>query len=256
MLLAIVGALLGGGLMGLFLNRCIQRMPDDLPFRPIPQCPSCEVALNSSINWPLVGNLLNKHCEQCQAPLSKQPILVDLLAIFVTGMMIYWRGLTPLLWTDLLFFYGLIVITMIDWNTLTIEPRVIVFIITFRLAWLGAYDLPGLLDMLLAMLMGAGAFYFIGFFYETLRRRQGLGDGDAAVLGMLGLWVGWQGLSLVVLVASLSGLLLGGARILIARQSLSTTQIPFAPFLCFGGMVVYLVQELFPHLQFFPQIGS
>jgi len=85
--------------------------------------------------------------------------------------------------------------------------------------------------------------------YETFRHRQGLGEGDAAVLGLIGMWVGWQGLGSVLLISALSGILIGGISLLRQRQSnqnipeLLQTQIPFAPFLCIGGLLVYFLQE-------------
>jgi prepilin signal peptidase PulO-like enzyme (type II secretory pathway) len=63
------------------------------------------------------------------------------------------------------------------------------------------------------------------------------------------MWVGWQGLGTVLLIAALSGILIGGISLFRQRQSnqnipeLLQTQIPFAPFLCIGGLLVYFLQE-------------
>ena len=106
-----------------------------------------------------------------------------------------------------------------------------------------------MINSLTGLLAGAGILYLIGFLYETFRHRQGLGEGDAAVLGLIGMWVGWQGLGSVLLISALSGILIGGISLLRQRQSnqnipeLLQTQIPFAPFLCIGGLIVYFLQE-------------
>jgi len=106
-----------------------------------------------------------------------------------------------------------------------------------------------MLDSLAGLLIGAGLLYLIGFLYETFRHRQGLGEGDAAVLGLIGMWVGWQGLGTVLLIAALSGILIGGISLLRQKKAnqnipdLLQTQIPFAPFLCLGGLIVYFLQE-------------
>jgi prepilin signal peptidase PulO-like enzyme (type II secretory pathway) len=53
----------------------------------------------------------------------------------------------------------------------------------------------------------------------------------------------------VLLIAALSGILIGGISLLRRRQSnqnipeLLQTQIPFAPFLCIGGLIVYFLQQ-------------
>ena len=97
--------------------------------------------------------------------------------------------------------------------------------------------------------MGAGLLFFVGFLYETFRHRQGLGEGDAAVLGLIGMWVGWQGLGTVLLIAAVTGIIIGGISLLKNREknqkftTLLQTQIPFAPYLCLAGLTVYLLQE-------------
>ncbi len=69
------------------------------------------------------------------------------------------------------------------------------------------------------------------------------------MLGWIGLWVGWQGLGTVLLIAALSGIIIGGISLLRQREvnqnipDLLQTQIPFAPFLCLGGLIVYFLQE-------------
>jgi prepilin signal peptidase PulO-like enzyme (type II secretory pathway) len=66
---------------------------------------------------------------------------------------------------------------------------------------------------------------------------------------LIGFWVGWQGLGAVLLIAALSGIIIGGISLLRQRevnqniQDLLRTQIPFAPFLCLGGLIVFFLQE-------------
>ena len=118
-----------------------------------------------------------------------------------------------------------------------------------RLLWLLFFAPQEMLNSLTGLLIGAGILYFIGFLYETFRHSQGLGEGDAAVLGLIGLWVGWQGLGTVLLIAALSGIIIGGISLLRQRKinqnipDLLQTQIPFAPFLCLGGLIVYFFRN-------------
>ena len=95
----------------------------------------------------------------------------------------------------------------------------------------------------LGLLAGAGLLYLLGFLYEALRKRQGLGEGDPALLGLVGLWVGWPGLGPVLLIASLSGILIGGLWLWFRKQPLFHSPIPFGPFLCLGGLLVHLLQQ-------------
>jgi prepilin signal peptidase PulO-like enzyme (type II secretory pathway) len=160
-----------------------------------------------------------------------------------------WRQWSPELLNDLILITALVGIAWIDRKTLLIEGRLIALAMGLRLLWLSFFAPQEMLNSLTGLLIGAGILYFIGFLYETFRHRQGLGEGDAAVLGLIGLWVGWQGLGTVLLIAALSGIIIGGISLLRQRKvnqnipDLLQTQIPFAPFLCLGGLIVYLLQE-------------
>ena len=160
-----------------------------------------------------------------------------------------WRQWSPELLSDLILVTVLVGITRIDGKTLLIEGRLVALGMGLRLAWLSFFAPQEMLNSLTGLLIGAGILYFIGFLYETFRHRQGLGEGDAAVLGLIGLWVGWQGLGAVLLIAALSGIIIGGISLLRQRKvnqnipDLLQTQIPFAPFLCLGGLIVYFLQE-------------
>ena len=160
-----------------------------------------------------------------------------------------WRQWSPELLNDLILITALVGIAWIDRKTLLIEGRLIALAMGLRLLWLSFFSPQEMLNSLTGLLIGAGILYFIGFLYETFRHRQGLGEGDAAVLGLIGLWIGWQGLGAALLIAALSGIIIGGISLLRQRKvnqnipDLLQTQIPFAPFLCLGGLIVYFLQE-------------
>ena len=114
-----------------------------------------------------------------------------------------WRQWSPKFLNDLILITALVGIAWIDRKTLLIEGRLIALAMGLRLLWLSFFTPQEILNSLTGLLIGAGILYFIGFFYETFLHRQGLGEGDAAVLGLIGLWVGWQGLGAVLLIAAL-----------------------------------------------------
>ena len=178
-------------------------------------------------------------------------------SIFVT-ILAFWRQLSPYFLNDLLFVSALIIIAQIDLKTMYIEGRTIAFAGIMRLIWIIFFEPQEIFNYLAGFFLGAGLLYFISFFYQTFRNRQGLGDGDAAVLGLIGLWLGWQNIWNVLLIAALSGILISSFNLLKKRQKhqnlsiLLKTKIPFAPFLCFGGLLVYFLKEteyfIFSHL--------
>ena len=175
-------------------------------------------------------------------------IIIALLTI-VSGILAFWRQWSPEFFSDIILVTALVGVALIDRKTMLIEGRLIALAITLRLCWLLYFAPQDILNSLSGLLIGAGLLFFVGFIYETFRQRQGLGDGDAAVLGLIGMWVGWQGLGAVLLIAAVTGIIIGGISLLKNRENnqefftLLQTQIPFAPYLCLAGLTVFLIQE-------------
>ena len=165
------------------------------------------------------------------------------------GVIAWWRQWNPEFFSDIILVTALAGVALIDRKTMLIEGRLIALAIILRLCWLLYFAPQDILYSLSGLLIGAGLLFFVGFLYETFRHRQGWGEGDAAVLGLIGMWVGWQGLGAVLLIAAVTGIIFGGISLLKNREmnqefsTLLQTQIPFAPYLCFAGITVYLLQE-------------
>ena len=175
-------------------------------------------------------------------------IIISVLTI-VSGVLAFWRQWNPEFFSDIILVTALVGVALIDRKTMLIEGRLIALAITLRLCWLLYFAPQDILNSLSGLLIGAGLLFFVGFMYETFRQRQGLGEGDAAVLGLIGMWVGWQGLGAVLLIAAVTGIIFGGISLFKNRETnqeffaLLQTQIPFAPYLCFAGLTVFLIQE-------------
>tara|TARA_Y100000590_G_C15549468_1_gene950320 strand:+ start:333 stop:1076 length:744 start_codon:yes stop_codon:yes gene_type:complete len=176
---------------------------------------------------------------------------IIVLTIFA-GVIAWWREWNPKFFSDIIFVTTLTGLALIDRKTMLIEGRMIALAIMLRLCWLLYFSPDDIKNSISGLLIGAGLLFMVGFLYETFRCRQGLGEGDAAVLGLIGMWVGWQGLGSVLLIASVTGITIGGISLLNDRgenkvfTTLLQTQIPFAPYLCLAGITVYLIQESVP----------
>jgi prepilin signal peptidase PulO-like enzyme (type II secretory pathway) len=90
----------------------------------------------------------------------------------------------------------------------------------------------------LAGLAGAGAFYaLLAVIYPA-----GLGLGDVKLSGVLGLYLGWFGLS-AWFFGMLGGFLLAGltgAGLILARRATRKTQIPYGPFMLAATLITIL----------------
>ncbi len=78
-------------------------------------------------------------------------------------------------------------------------------------------DTP-LTDRLIGGVAGGGGLWLVGAAYRTIRKRDGLGGGDAPMLAGIGFWTGWMALPFIVLLASLAGLAVALVRVIAPRE--------------------------------------
>ncbi|MEM6440651.1 MAG: A24 family peptidase, partial [Pseudomonadota bacterium] len=101
---------------------------------------------------------------------------------------------------------------------------------------------PGLEAAVIGGIAGWGGLWALATAYRGVRGRDGLGLGDAKLAGAAGLWCGWAGLPLVLLAASLAGVIA-----LLAQRAFGkadgATRLPFGPFIA-AGMVAALAAGL------------
>ena len=85
-------------------------------------------------------------------------------------------------------------------------------------------------------------------FYLMLRiiSRSGIGGGDVKLAGLVGLHLGWLGLTPVVLGAVAAFLLGGGYAVilLVSRRATRHTRIPFGPFMLAGAWIAIALDTL------------
>jgi leader peptidase (prepilin peptidase)/N-methyltransferase len=63
-------------------------------------------------------------------------------------------------------------------------------------------------DYAIGAVAGFALFFAIGWIFERITGRDGLGLGDAKLMAVAGAWLGWQNLPSVVLIAAIGGLLI------------------------------------------------
>ena len=122
-------------------------------------------------------------------------------------------------------------------------------VLTFPLIGLGLLY-SYLMGHIHAALIGAGigylAFVAIAYAFKRLRGIDGLGRGDAKLLAAGGAWVGWTGLPMIVLIASLLGIVIAliGSSKLKSRDDVPDGWIPFGPCLAVGIFTVWCAGQL------------
>jgi leader peptidase (prepilin peptidase) / N-methyltransferase len=111
----------------------------------------------------------------------------------------------------------------------------------FRWDGSSALDLRG---RIAAAALGYGLLYGVAWLYHRLRGRHGLGLGDAKLLAASGAWLGLEGVSPTLLVASLSALGAALVSYLAGRPLTAETRVPFGPFLAGATWLIWLYGPL------------
>ena len=199
---------------------------------PASHCPQCRAPLKIRDNIPLFGYLLLRgRCRHCRAPIPRQYILIEALTTLAAIASVAHFGMTPRGGFAFALTAALIALTFID-----MREQILPDTITLPFLWLGLLvNRAGLYASLDSAVMGAaGAYVFLWLVFHVFRLitgKEGMGRGDFKLFALGGAWLGWQMLPLVLLFASLTGALYGGALIASGRQT-RATPMPFGPFLC------------------------
>lgn len=227
-----------GLVLGSFGNVVVYRWPRQISLIfPNSFCPACKIGIKFYDNIPVLSYLILKgKCRFCKAPISPRYPLVELACGVLAYLLFKMLGLSIDLAGFFLFCLGLLALSLID-----LETELIPNIITLPLAGLGLIfsffsDEVGPGDSVLGVLAGAGFFFLISVGYKALRGREGLGFGDVKLMGMIGAFLGWQGLLPTILIGSFSGLVAALALFLLKGWKYADP-IPFGPFLSLGAVV-------------------
>ena len=236
-----------GGLWGSFANVCIHRLPlDKGVVSGRSYCPKCKKKISWKDNIPIISCLLlSGKCRKCKKPISSRYALVEFLSIlsFVIVYFLYGITLTTLLL--MILSLSLIIIFFIDLKHYIIPNE-----ITFSMMALGfvkSFDpnldsmFPNYVNSLIGGLFGYGIIWSIIYFYKQIRKKEGMGLGDAKLFAVVGFWFGWLAIPFVIFLSSVTALISVVPSLLKNSKSMSS-QIPFGPYIIIGTLL-YLIFE-------------
>lgn len=211
-------------------------------FVPRSHCTTCKTTLGVSELVPVLSFLwLKARCRHCQASVSWRYPLVELaVAAWWAWAAATHGGLTAsvLAWAG--FGTVLLALAFIDADTMLLPD-----VLTQPLLWSGlilsAWGLTGLSlqDSLGGAVTGYLSLWLVHAVFKMITGKQGMGQGDFKLLAALGAWLGWMALPVLLLIASLLGVIV--ALLLRLRGSLQAGEpMPFGPYLVFAGMLCAL----------------
>ena len=200
-----------GSIVGSFLNVCIYRIPLDLSIvSPRSRCPKCETLIPWYHNVPILSYIwLRGKCFRCGTGISPVYPLVELITAVYFLFLYRYFGISVPLFIYAYFGCSIIILIFVDYY-----HRILPAVVTYPAILLGlvtSFVNPffGPIDSLLGIAFGAGILLAVYLFYKFVRKKDGLGEGDIVMLAMVGAYLGWQNVILVLFLSSLLGSLAG-----------------------------------------------
>jgi leader peptidase (prepilin peptidase)/N-methyltransferase len=139
-----------------------------------------------------------------------------------------------------LLFTTILAMAIVDCRRLVIPDRLNLLLATGGLGQVIVLGRPDFSEAILGAAIGFGALYTLATLFRHARGVDGLGFGDQKFAGAAGLWLGWQHIAPMLLIASIAGLAFI-AIFSIRRKTIDRRyRLPFGPFLGFGMAVCWV----------------
>ena len=241
-----------GLLVGSFLNVVIYRLPvivmaewqeiedknsvESISLsKPRSYCPHCQHSIAWYDNIPLLSFiLLTGKCRHCDASISWRYPAVETLSACLSMICAWQFGYSLQLLAALIISWSLIAQSFIDFEHFILPDQ-----INLPILWLGlllsiADVFSNSHDSIIGASLGYLSLWSIYMIFKFLTGKEGMGYGDFKLLALIGAWLGWQQLPLIIVLSSLLGSVVGIVLITINRSGLNTP-IPFGPYLATAG---------------------
>ena len=208
--------------------------------QPRSRCPHCKHTLAWHENIPVLSYvLLRGKCSACgQAYGLRYPLVELFTGVLFYGCVLRWgASYTALAWCG--FLAALLTLALIDWDSTLLPDE-----ITLPLLWAGLIAAalqinPGvsLIDAFWGAVGGYLSLWLVYHAFKLITGKEGMGYGDFKLFAALGAWFGWTALLPMILLASVSGAVVG--LVLKYRDRLRDgAYLPFGPFLAASALLM------------------
>jgi len=206
------------------------------------RCPACDHRITALENIPVLSYLfLGGKCSQCESVISVRYPAIEFLSA-VAALIIAWRfGWSMQTLLAMALSWALIVLSVID-----LEHQLLPDDITLPFLWLGIlanmtmnHPFTDIQSSIIGAMAGYISLWSVYMLFKLVTGKEGMGHGDFKLLAMLGAWLGWQMLPLIIILSSLAGAVVGISLILFGKHGRSVP-IPFGPYLAVAGWIALL----------------
>ncbi|MBT8446267.1 MAG: A24 family peptidase, partial [Gammaproteobacteria bacterium] len=209
-------------------------------FVPGSACPSCGKPIGPANNIPVISYLVQRgRCTGCGTRISIRYPIIEILAAVTAVVVAQRSGVTLASLGAIALTWALIALSAIDFDKQLLPDA-----LTYPFLWLGLLlNISGTFVPLAEAVIGAAAGYLslwsIYWLFKLATGKEGMAPGDFKLLAVLGAWLGWQALPLVILLSSLVGAAVGLSLIAFGGHDRGKP-IPFGPYLAAAGWIALL----------------
>lgn len=244
--LIVTFAVLISPFIGSFLGLAAVRMP--LGERVVlgrSRCRVCANTLTFQDLIPIVSWVASRgRCRHCRARYAVFYPAMEISALTIAA----WGAIvvpTSLVFAGTCVFgWTLLVLAVIDWRNHWLPDRLTFFTLATGLLFTYCISPSKLLDHVIGATAGMVLFVLIAWIYRAARGREGLGMGDAKLLGGIGAWVSWAGIPSVVLIAAVSALSVALASRVTGTAVGMQDRVPLGAYLAGAAWLVWLYGPL------------
>jgi leader peptidase (prepilin peptidase)/N-methyltransferase len=213
--------------------------------RPRSHCPACGHALAWHDNIPLISfALLRGRCRACGSPIGWRYPTVELVTavLFAACAWRWGLGASALVW-------GAFAATLLALACIDADTQLLPDALTLPLLWGGlisaaaGWSQTALADALWGAVAGYTLLWLVQQGFGLVTGKQGIGQGDFKLLAALGAWLGWQALLPLLLLASLSGAVVGLGLRWSGRLG-AGQPLAFGPYLAMAGAALMWLAPL------------
>ena len=218
-------------------------------------CPSCKDNIRWFNNIPIISFiLLQGKCRSCKQAIDKQYLIVELITSLSFVTIYYFFGLTITSLLLLILFVFFIIIFFIDLkhfiipDSLTFPLMIIGFLKSFD-PNLNQTIFPNYINSLIGGLFGYLIIWSIIFLYKNIRKKEGMGLGDAKLMAVIGFWFGWISIPFTIFISSTVALIIIIPSLINQSKKMSS-EIPFGPYIIIGCILYVTFANQIKYLLF------
>lgn len=207
-------------------------------------CPKCNHQIKSWENIPVLSFLfLRGKCSNCKTPISNRYWLIELLTAILCTYVAFKFGWGFQTLAAIVLTCFLIVIAMIDYDTMLIPDQ-----LSLPLLWIGLFiSLWGLFvtepEAIKGALLGYLSLWTVFHLFKLITGKEGMGYGDFKLLAAGGAWLGMKSVAIIIVMSSFAGAVIGSIALVLSKSK-ESKPIPFGPYLAAGIWLSLMHGEL------------